>query len=730
MLCAFGLTLAMATTSAAQPATRNVLLLKSFDRDPFTTYADMFRAELSRRSPEPLNVFEVSIQPAPFEATPEEEPVVNYLRAVVAGRRVDLVVSIGGPSAVFAQKYRETLFPTTPLVQAAVDRRWLENQTLDSAETAVPAILDLPRVLDDMLVLLPETRNVFVVIGTSQFENFWRKELEREFVRLQDRLTFTWFNNLSFPQMLERAAALPPHSAIFYTTLSVDGNGVLQSEQRSMAQLHAVANAPIFGIFDYQLGRGVVGGPLISVTGVSRDSADIALRILHGESPGDIRLEPRQAGQPAYDWRELKKWGISESRIPAGSVVQFRQPGLWEQYQGYIVSALLLVGLQSALIGTLLVQRARRARAEQELRESEERFRLMANGLPVMVWTARPDTTLDFVNDTIVTFTGSSAAKLLDNGWLEHIHPDDVEPCRRIYVPAVETRQPFQMEYRLRRADGAYRWILDNGVPRYEPNGSYAGYLGSSIDITERREMEQSLLANEAALRHSYEQNQDLAGRLIHAQEAERTRIARDLHDDVSQQLAGVGIMLSGLKRHLHGADVRREVDEAVGSLQERTATLAKAIRHLSHDLHPGVLKHAGLVAALAQHCGEVQRHHGLEVRCTARDDVDELDFDVAICLYRVTQEALANVVRHARAHAASVDLQRTAGGIQLLVSDDGIGFVATDRVRSGLGLRSMDERVRLAGGELHVESQVGKGTNLRVQLPLSTGRVDLVRVS
>ena len=143
-------------------------------------------------------------------------------------------------------------------------------------------------------------------------------------------------------------------------------------------------------------------------------------------------------------------------------------------------------------------------------------------------------------------------------------------------VPAFSARQPFQMEYRFRRADGSYRWILDTGVPRYAPDGTFAGYIGSALDITERRQMEQSLLDNQAALREAYEQNQDLAGRLINAQEEERTRIARDLHDDLSQQLAGVAIMLSGLKREGRQAGPQPEVEQTVATLQERTSALAQ----------------------------------------------------------------------------------------------------------------------------------------------------------
>ena len=557
--------LACALSAAAQTATRQVLLLNSFERQPSTVHTQIFRTELSRRSPEPINFVEVSIQPAPFGPAPEDEPVVDYILSTIAGRKLDLVVSVGGPAAAFAQKHRVQLFPTTPLLEAALDARFLSASTFTAYETVVAGSLDLGRIVDNILVLLPQTTTVFAVMGTSAFEDYWHGESVREFHRFTDRPRIVWLNTLSFDDVLARAAAMPPRSAIFYLSMNVDGKGILQSDERALTQLHSVANAPLFSLYDFQLGHGIVGGPLISMNDLARHSVDVALRLLSGESPASIKTAVQEHGPPVYDWRELQRWGISEARLPAGSTVLFRQPGVWDQYKFYIVGAVSLVAVQSALIAGLFVQRVRRRRVELALRESEQRFRVMADQAPVLIWRSGVDKACDFFNQPWLDFRGRTLEQEQGSGWSEGVHADDLHDCIHTYGACFDAREPFNIEYRLQRADGEYRWVMDVGVPRYDEDGNFAGYIGSAVDISERRQVEQ--------------QNLELAGRLIHAQEEERSRIARDLHDDVSQQLAGLAIMLSGLKRKVGKPDSQAEVDQTVKTLQDRAATLATSIR-------------------------------------------------------------------------------------------------------------------------------------------------------
>ena len=380
----------------------------------------------------------------------------------------------------------------------------------------------------------------------------------------------------------------------------------------------------------------------------------------------------------------------------------------------------VLVTLVGA-IGGLAVLLTRSVRAERALRASEARVRLVADRAPVMIWTARPDTTLDFLNHTCVEFTGRPLEQLLNEGWLDTVHPEDMDRCRQTYEPAFEARQPFFMEYRVRHADGSYRWLLGTGVPKYGADGSFAGYIGCDVDITERRNAEDRIRESQTALALSHQETQHLAGRLIEAQDTERARIARDLHDDVSQQLAGVSIAFSGLKQRLGEYSVREELQQELVALQQQTLTLARNVRQLSHDLHPTVLRHLGLERALTSYCGELQRSHGVVMRCDADGDFASVAPEAGLCLYRIAQEALRNVVAHAGASRADVRLFRRDDDAEITISDDGRGFDVNDPERcKGLGLVSITERAKIAGGTISIQTVLNQGTCVHATIPVS----------
>ena len=232
--------------------------------------------------------------------------------------------------------------------------------------TLVTQGANLPGIVEDILQMQPQTANIVVVFGASALENFWVSECRREFRFFTNRVAFTWITGLSLPQTLERCAVLPPHSFILHGMFVVDAAGLSCEKNEALRRLHECANAPLFGYFASEFGRGPIGGRLYQDSEVGAQGARTAIRILRGERPGNIPPQILETAAPVFDWRELQRWGISEARLPAGCVIQFRQLGFWERHRWLIVGTVLFCLLQTTLILRLLVNRAKRRQAEAE----------------------------------------------------------------------------------------------------------------------------------------------------------------------------------------------------------------------------------------------------------------------------------------------------------------------------------------------------------------------------
>jgi signal transduction histidine kinase len=360
-----------AASSEAQPV-RQVLMLQSFDRGNLTldSFTGNFRVELDRLVGIPVNVVQVVVgQSGSVGAS--EQAVVDYIRAIFAqSPGPDLIVTVAGPAAAFARKYRQQLFPETPLLFGAVDQRYLRAAPLGQNEAAISVDNDFSSLVDSILQLLPRTRQLFVVLGSGALGRFWRPELENQFRRFHDRLTFVWSDDLSLSDLLRRCASLPPDSAIFYLTFGIDAQGRSYADERVFDALHATANAPTFGVQSVMLGHGIVGGTLMAIDDLSRSTAEVAIRLLNGATPGSITEPVQRPAQPIFDWRELERWGIPESRLPPGSVVRYRAPSLWQEHKYTVLVAMGALVIQTLLIVGLLYQRRARHAAELDSRRN------------------------------------------------------------------------------------------------------------------------------------------------------------------------------------------------------------------------------------------------------------------------------------------------------------------------------------------------------------------------
>jgi PAS domain S-box-containing protein len=350
---------------------------------------------------------------------------------------------------------------------------------------------------------------------------------------------------------------------------------------------------------------------------------------------------------------------------------------------------------------------------------SQKRYALATNAGGVGVWDWNLET-LDFYIDPLfmrILGSGDDAPKRFE-GLLKHVHPADRAATEERARACAEGRTGvYEMEHRMIHKDGSVLWFQCRGSVVTHNGGRPSRVVGTYTDMTERRRVDAALRDSESELRDRHTEIQNLAGRLIAAQEEERRRIARDLHDDLSQKLALLMLDLT----HLGAASdmMAGDIGGRVREISWRAGEIASDVHRLSYQLHPSKLELLGLVAAIEGLCRDVTTQHQIEVQFNHHGVPPRIPPDVSLCLFRIIQEALRNVTKHSGAARASVELAGSDDELRLHIADPGRGFENTEAQQSGLGLVSMRERVHFAGGQIVIHSAPGAGTRIGVSVPL-----------
>jgi len=387
-----------------------------------------------------------------------------------------------------------------------------------------------------------------------------------------------------------------------------------------------------------------------------------------------------------------------ENRVIAGSgeirLMQFVNHGFFDE--------------KGRLIETQSVGRdiTEHNRMEEAVRESESDFRTLAETVPQIVWATSADGRNTFLNHRWVDYTGLTPEESSGHGWITPFHPDDKQYAWEAWQRATVRNEPYSLECRLRRADGNYRWWLIRGAPVQNAKGEILKWFGTCTDIEEIKQNEKALTA--------------YARRLIILEEDLRKRIAADLHDDIAQTLTALGLNLSYLSNHLKDGQ-RENLDVTVADSRKLVKDVSRSVRNLMVELHPHQLEEFGLVAALRPHVEQYANRTGFEAVLDADVNFPRLSAKKETALYRIIQEALQNILKHATATKVTITLSRMDGGVRLTVTDNGKGFVpeagSPQPTGSGWGLTNMRERAELIGGRFRVHSVVGEGTTVEVEI-------------
>jgi signal transduction histidine kinase len=571
-LCIIVCLVAISSANAADAgrAKRVLMLFSGSQFAPGSALVEQSVQQVLQKGPQTVEFYAEHLDASRFPEEHHYRLFREYLQEKYAQNPPDVIVAFLIVKFELAGRLPGELFPGIPVVLGALTEDTVPAEGFGDQVTGVIQRIDFPGALELILKLQPDTERIVVIGGTAPLDRRYLGRTEKAARSLAGRVQFDYWTTRPVAEMRQAVASLPPRTVIFFTTVFRDATGKSFLPAPVASTLAVVSNVPVYVVADSLIGGGTVGGLVAHLEALGRRLGELAQQVLDGTAPAALPIEVRKDGVPLFDWRALKRWGISESRLPPDSIIRFRELTIWQNYRWHIMAVAVLCLAQSVLISRLLIQRRRRHLAEHE------------------------------------------AASL--------------------------------------------------------------------------------------------------AGRLITAHEDERRRLARDLHDDLTQRLARLAIDAGKIER---SAPVSNH-DEAGRSMREELVRLSEDVHALSYRLHPSLLDDLGLVEALNAECDGFSRRESIPVEFKPRDVPQDVPPETALCLFRVVQESLRNVARHAGASAVEVSLRKVDGGLEIAVRDNGTGFdPAQDRARHSLGLASIKERVHLLGGELDIDSVPGSGTTV-----------------
>jgi PAS domain S-box-containing protein len=679
---------------------KNVLVLFGSNRRDNRQLLDLIEAEIRPRVQAPITFYETylttNLDPKIYKAY--EDNQAETFRRTYGSMDLDLIIAVYPQAVDFATQYRDKMFPGVPIMYTGVGIKtgWELN-----GWPGVPGVsfaIGIRETINLALRLHPDTKRVALVAGPDWG---WIEEIHSELSR-RNIEAVDIIDKEANREVLQRVALLPPHTvALLHTTLPPS-----RSEFGSRELISGISQIlPTYSAWEYIcLDFGCIGGAYADERKNAALTADIAARILSGERADNIPAVHNTDVRVTVDWRALQRWHVPDSALPPGTLVLYREPTLWERGRKYFLAAIAIIIFQTMLILGLFWQRARRREIEAELRRSEEKFSKAFLHSPLVVTLSRTsDSRFIDVNESFEEQFGWTRDEVIGRT------PEDFDlwvdaDQRATFLKRLRTDGSVRnLEVCLRRKEGETRTALVSGE-LIDVGGEHCT-VSVAADITVRKRAEEVLST--------------VSRRLIEAQEEERTRLARELHDDISQRLAVLALKLQILQDSLPASV--DEIRHAIAEASKETESLGDDIHALSHRLHSSKLECLGLASAAGGFCRELSDRLGMEIGFHSESIPEDLPREISLCLFRVLQEALQNAIKHSGSTHFQVSLCGGSGGVELTVRDSGIGFDSEDATRgNGLGLTSIRERLKLVNGKLFIDSQSERGTTILARVPLS----------
>ena len=488
---------------AAEP--RRVLMLHAFNYTfPATTLiADGARKRLLERSPQPLEIDADFLDLARNTDAEYQSRIAMFLRAKYEKRPPDMVITLGSLALPFILRYREDIAPKVPVVFTSVSPQNYSALRLPADVTGIISEFDLDKTLALAERLQPEASRLFVIAGSGEVDRRWQSAARKTIEDRKRKFEVTYLFERSYANLVEEVSKLPRDSIVLLLTVFADSEGNAFVPAQVAGSLSAVSSAPLYAPYDTYIGNGIVGGFVETFESVGVRAANMALQILAGKDPATIAPQTNPGQAYRVDHRAMVRWKLQESKLPPDTAVLFKEPTIWTEYRGPVNAAILIVALQSLIVGALLVQRQRRLRAENLLKESEERMTFAAAAANIGLWQFdRHRNELWATEHCRAMFGLARDAPLTRDAFLSAVHPDDLQTATQSLRRSLGTEQPAISDVRIVLPGEEVRWVRMRARSRSESGGRLDHLGGIFIDITEQKSAEAEVALQRLEVEH------------------------------------------------------------------------------------------------------------------------------------------------------------------------------------------------------------------------------------
>jgi PAS domain S-box-containing protein len=645
-----------------------------------------------------------------FPGKEHKDRFVRYLSDKYNASKPDAILAFGADSLEAVVSYRKLLGTNIPVVFCVLPPAGAAvNFEPDTA--GIVSEHDVTKTVALARRLQPNARNLVVVAGAAAFDRKGALIAQQQLADIEKQLKTRYLVGQPEETVQRELASVPRDTIIVLLSKLTEapGRGAAGGDASSII---SAANAPIYAPYSTYFGRGIVGGYMDTFEGMGTQTADLVLNILGGQEAA--ASGPRKSTSQAFrvDARQLERWGLSAQTLPSGTVVAHKTPTLWESHPRIVTATIAMFTAMASVLMALLVQIGRRKLAEANLKDSEKRMRFAAAAADIGLWQYDIQGRRLWSSKHCRAMLGLPVREQLTTAaMIARVHPDDRHVARAsIRAATFGTLNDGESEFRVIWPNGETRWLQARGRTDLDESGEPLRASGIFRDVTNYK-------IAQLEAKH-------LSQRVLSIQDDERQRIAQDLHDSTSQHLAAIGLNLIALKGSKGSCSVLEDIEN---SLEEAS----KELRTFTYLLHPPALADDGLIGTLTRYVEGFRRRTNLSVSLRSAGSLDDLSRLAQESVLRVVQEALANVHRHADASRASVRLRRLGNRLHIVVSDDGIGLMASGsqaqgaRLPTGVGIAGMTARMRQLGGTLNIRCK-RKGTIVHAIVPINAAQAAL----